>query len=325
MIRHLIAAAALATTASPAVVLAQTRAISQSEKQLGAQAHPQLLQQYGGPYAGSQAALVERVGKRIATQSGLSNASSDFTVTLLDSKVPNAFAIPGGYVYVTRQLLALMNTEAELASVMGHEVGHVAARHAAKRNSRATIGSLLAAGVGIATGSDLARRGAGAASQLYALGYSRSQEYEADGLGVRYLAGAAYNPFAAADMLAALDAETQLQANVTGKQSNLPSWMSTHPNGADRVRRAEQLAQQTGRPQPAFVQDTAFLRSLNGLKYDDDKRISIVTVKQGDTVESLAQRMAYADAQVDRFCVLNGVSPEDPLTPGSLVKIVTTG
>ncbi|WP_164107556.1 M48 family metalloprotease, partial [Serratia marcescens] len=91
-----------------------TRSISASDKAQGAQANPQLVAQYGGRYTGPQAAFVERVGKRVAVQSGLSNAQGDFTVTTLNSPVENAFAIPGGYIYVTRQLLALMNSEAEL-------------------------------------------------------------------------------------------------------------------------------------------------------------------------------------------------------------------
>ena len=104
-------------------------AITASERKQGAEAHPELMQEFGGAYAGPQATYVARIGQNIAVQSRLSNAQSDFTVTLLNSPVNNAFAIPGGYVYVTRQLMALMNDEAELAGVLGHEVGHVAAQH----------------------------------------------------------------------------------------------------------------------------------------------------------------------------------------------------
>lgn len=113
---------------------AQSRSISPSEKAQGQQAHPQFLQTFGGAYGGPQAEYVAQVGRRIAVQSGLSNSERDFTVTLLNSPISNAFAMPGGYVYVTRQLLALMNDEAELAAVLGHEVGHVAARHSSSRS-----------------------------------------------------------------------------------------------------------------------------------------------------------------------------------------------
>src|SRR3546814_13401497 len=98
------------------------------------------MEEFGGAYNAPQAAYVTQIGRKIAVQSGLANAPTDYTITLLNSPVMNAFAIPGGYVYVTRQLLGLMNDEAELASVLGHEVGHVAARHSQKRNTRSTIG-----------------------------------------------------------------------------------------------------------------------------------------------------------------------------------------
>ncbi len=279
--------------AAPA--LAQSRSISASDKSQGAQAHPELMTQFGGAYSGPQADFVERVGKRVALQSGLSNSDRDFTVTLLNSPVENAFAIPGGYVYVTRQLLALMNSEAELASVLGHEVGHVAARHSNKRNTRSTIGGLLAAGIGAVTGSDLAGRLASGASQLYTLGFSRSQEYDADSLGVRYITGAGYDPYALSSMLTQLNAETTLDARISGRDANaVPSWMSTHPNGAERVARARKLAQDTRRAPSPAVQDVAFLRSLDGLRYDDDPGEGIV---DGNTFRHPAMRLKFTVPQ----------------------------
>ena len=273
MHRMIVAAlAGLSLVAAPAIAQ-KNAAISAKDKAQGAQYHPQLLAQYGGAMTGPQAAYVERVGKRVAVRSGLSNAQGDFTVTLIDSPVENAFAVPGGYVYVTRQLLALMNSEAELASVLGHEVGHVAARHANKRNNRSTIASVLAAGLGAVTGSDALAQIAGYGSQLYTLGYSRSQEYEADGLGVRYMTAAGYDPYAAASMLTALDAGTTLQARIAGRDAKaVPGWASTHPNSADRITRARALAaKQTGAVR-ATGEDIAFLKMLDGLPYDDSPR-----------------------------------------------------
>jgi predicted Zn-dependent protease len=98
--------------ASAGLGVTQTRSISAADKAEGAKSNPQLLEEYGGLYTGPQAAYVTRVGPRIAVQSGLSNSQSDFTISLLNSSLNNAFAIPGGYVYVTRQLMALMNDEA---------------------------------------------------------------------------------------------------------------------------------------------------------------------------------------------------------------------
>ena len=470
-----LAAAALLLIASPAS--AQTRAISAGDKAQGAQANPQLLKEFGGAYAGPQAAFVERVGKRVAVQSGLSNGQGDFTVTLLNSPVENAFAIPGGYVYVTRQLVALMNSEAELASVLGHEVGHVAARHAKGRQRTAGIGSVLAGIVGTVAGNSaigqLVGAGARSGAQLVTLKYGRDQEYQADALGVRYITAAGYDPFAAAEMLTQLNDETTLEARIEGRDADaVPGWASTHPNGVDRIRRARALAAATGRQPGPETQDTAFLRMLDGMAYDEDvaqgtidgstfrhrdlklrftapqgykidngtdavtitgaggqaqfdtaapsadlagfiaqrfaalgasddapiqtgqtnglpyawrtvraavsgravdatvvayrfpaatnwlllitpagqgigafaptvasmaplsvseaaairgKRVSIVAVQAGDTIDSLARRMAYPDHQRERFVTLNGVADDATLAPGKLVKLVVNG
>ena len=322
----LLAGAFLLAPVAPVTAQNTVRSISATDKAQGNQAHPQLLAEFGGAYKGPQVAFVERVGKRVAVQSGLSNAGSDFTVTLLDSPVENAFAIPGGYIYVTRQLLALMTSEAELASVMGHEVGHVAARHAASRNTRATIGGLLARGVSLATKSDLATRIAGTGAQLYTLKYGRDQEYQADALGVRYITAAGYSPYASADILAALDESTGLTAQARGTARSAPTWASTHPNGADRVQRAEALAKATGKAELATTQDTAFLRMLDGLPYADGKEgrkvIRIVTVGARDTIDTLSQRMAVAVSKRERFIVINGLPADEPLKSGTLVKLV---
>ncbi|KQN40702.1 peptidase M48 Ste24p [Sphingomonas sp. Leaf407] len=270
-------AAMLVAASVSAPAMAQTRSISQSDRAQGAQANPQLIAQYGGAYGGPQSAYVERIGKRVALQSGLSNASGDFTVTLLNSPVENAFAIPGGYVYVTRQLLALMNSEAELAAVLGHEVGHVAARHSNSRSTRSTIGNLFAAGLGAVTGSDILGRVAGIGSQLYTLSYSRNQEYQADQFGVRYATAAGYAPIGMAEALSQLNEAQALGQQTSGRDATaVPTWMSTHPNGAERVRRAEALATQAGGTTAQPAQDVTYLRMLDGLRYDDDPAQGVI-------------------------------------------------
>ena len=253
-------------------------AISERERQQGAQAHAQLLQQFGDAYSGPQSAYVVRVGQRIAIQSGLSNAQNDFTVTLLNSPVNNAFALPGGFVYITRNLVGLMNSEAELASVMGHEVGHVAARHSSRRQSTNTITQILAMGLGILTGSGDIANLAGQAAQLYTLRYSRSQEYQADELGITYLMRGGYNPFAAADMLASLAAQTSLDARISGRNArSLPEWASTHPDPGQRVARARAEAGSRGavEDQGTSGRDT-FLNAIDGMLYDDDPAQGVI-------------------------------------------------
>jgi len=275
----LVVAGLLSTELAPAgAQSSRPMSISQADKQTGAQEHPKLLAEFGGAYKAPQAAYVTQVGRRIAVQSGLSNSQSDFTITLLNSPVNNAFAIPGGYVYVTRQLVGLMNDEAELASVLGHEVGHVAARHAAKRSQQSTLGSLGtllgAIGAGLLTGSQeiaqLAQKVLGTGAQLWVLGYSRSQEYEADDLGVRYLASVGYDPRALSTMLTSLAAQSALDTRVGRTPArSVPTWASTHPDPASRVQRALAKAQATGSRATLRNRD-AFLTAINGILYDDD-------------------------------------------------------
>ena len=267
--------------AQSSAVTAPVPAISQQDKQQGAQAHPQLLQEFGGAMTGPQANYVASVGKNIAVQSGLSNARGDFTVTLLNSPVNNAFAIPGGYVYVTRQLVALMNNEAELAGVLGHEVGHVAAQHSRKRQSAATRNSVIGAlgtilsGVllGSGTAGKLGQQLFSQGSQMLTLSYSRGQETEADNLGIDYLRRASYDPRAMSTVLQSLANQNALEARLMGSTNRVPAWASTHPDPASRVRAAQTRAGTTTGGQ---LNRDLFLRSVDGLMYGDDPKQGIV-------------------------------------------------
>lgn len=258
--------------------------ITASEKAQGAKAHSEILAEFGGLYDGPQAAYVTQVGRRIAVQSSLSKQQGDFTISLLDSSVNNAFALPGGYVYVTRQLVALMNDEAELAGVLGHEVGHVAAQHSKKRQGAATRNSILgvlgAVLVGQVAGDSavggLLQRSIGTGVQLFTLKYSRTQEYQADDLGVRYLAKAGYDPSALSSMLASLAAQTALDGDVNGHSGSVPEWASTHPDPAARVQRALAAARASG-VTSRYRNKAVFLSQLEGLLYGEDPAQGIVS------------------------------------------------
>jgi predicted Zn-dependent protease len=268
----LLAPLLLATTS-----VAQAPGLSESDRRQGAAANPQLVAQFGGAYNGPQAAYVRRIGQRIAMQSGLASKPDDYTVTLLNSNVNNAFAIPGGYVYVTRQLVALMNDEAELAFVLGHEVAHVAARHADKRATRSGIAGLGAAILGAVTGSSVLGNLAGTGAELYSLNYSRDQETEADRLGVRYLTRAGYDPAAGADILASLGAQTSLEGKLSGQGGREPApWLSTHPANAGRVAQVRREAAAVTAATSRATNRDAFLDAIDGMPYDDDPVQGIV-------------------------------------------------
>ena len=257
------------------------QSISAQDKQKGAEAHPQLVAEFGGAMTGPQATYVEGVGKTISVQSGLSNARGDFTVTLLNSPVNNAFAVPGGYVYVTRQLVALMNNEAELAGVFGHEVGHVAARHAAKRQSAAmrnqifgVLGAVLSGALlGDSSFGKLGQSLFSQGSQLLTLQYSRSQETEADNLGIAYLQRAGYDPRAMGTVLQSLANQNTIDARLMGNNTRVPAWASTHPDPASRVRSA--LARAGTNPAGNLARDT-FLSQIDGIMYGDDPQQGVV-------------------------------------------------
>jgi predicted Zn-dependent protease len=263
---------------APAVAQA-AQSISASDKAAGAKAHSQILAEFGGAMSGSTADYVARVGKSVALQSGLSNAGEDFTITLLNSPVNNAFAIPGGYVYITRGLVALMNSEAELAAVLGHEIGHVAARHSAKREQAANrntifgvLGQVLGAAVGGSFGG-LIGQSAQYGTQMLTLSYSRKQETEADGLGLQYLRGAGFDPRALSTMLASLANQTALDARIMGSTNRPPEWASTHPDPGSRVRAALSRA---GNVNAGITRRDAFLSRIDGLTYGDDPRQGVV-------------------------------------------------
>ena len=263
------------------------------EKQLGRQEHPKALRQFGGAYPDQAAqAYVSRVGERVKNASEL--GSETFTFTLLDSDVVNAFALPGGYVYVTRGLMALANNEAELAGVLGHEVGHVTARHSAQRYDQAQIGQfgalaaqlggmLLGGYLGGAQGAQLGGQYAGQAgslgAQAWVQGYSREQEFEADQLGIRYLGAAGYEPAAMATFLATLQADDayrqRTQDGGTDEASVLGDWFRSHPRTPERVARAVE-ATSAAVPGATELDRDALLDAIDGMVWGEDPAQGVV-------------------------------------------------
>jgi predicted Zn-dependent protease len=260
-----------------AAAQSRTRSLSQSSLATAAKQHPQIVAEFGGEEAGARGDYIRRVGARVAAQTNIAGGGDAFHVTTLNSPVMNAFAVPG-YLYTTRQLVALANDEAELAFVLGHEAGHIAARHSSERKRASILSQILAVGLGAVTGSSQLGNLAGQVTQGLVLSYSRSQEYEADDLGVRYLAAAGYDPAASASLLASLGAATALEARAVGRNDEraLPSWSRTHPLSADRVKRAAQKAQATGRAGTGLRNRDAFLAQIDGMMIDDDPRQGVI-------------------------------------------------
>ena len=278
--------AATAVIVTPALAQSQQRLsyLNPREVQEAARQHPEIVEEFGGAETGPRAAYVQSVGRRVAAHSNTANAGQVYHFTALNSAVENAFAVPGGYVYVTRQLMSIINDEAELAFVVGHETGHIAGNHHQQRRSAqrsSTIWSVLGAILGAAVGNNafggLVSQSAQQFSKMRLLTFSRNQEYEADVLGIRYITAAGYDPNGGASMLAQLTRSAALEARLQGDRNrSTPEWASTHPLSQNRMTQASQLARQTGRAGQGLRNRDAYLAQLEGAMVDDDPAQGVI-------------------------------------------------
>jgi predicted Zn-dependent protease len=241
----------------------------QQEVQLTQEEHPKILAQYGEYKNPEVQRYITEIGLKLAHETERPNLPWKFTI--LDSPEINAFALPGGYIYVMRGLLGLASSEAEIASVLGHECGHVAARHVSQRQGRQTLASLGAALAGVLTGSQAIAQLANTAGVGYIQKYSRDQEFQADSLGVRYMSRAGYDPNASVAFLRKLEAESRLEATEAGhpEAADQTNWLSDHPRTADRVEEAIKNAGATNVANPVLKADE-YLAKINGVTYGSD-------------------------------------------------------
>jgi predicted Zn-dependent protease len=278
--RFLVASAMASLLVSGAVSAQALRTLNPRYVAEAQRQHPQIVAEFGGAETGRRSAYVESVGRRVAAFSGVANPGVTYHFTTLNSAVENAFAVPGGYVYVTRQLMALMDDESQLAFALGHEVGHVAANHAQQRQSAASRNSVLGvlgAILGSVIGGDVFGNLAQQAAQVSTLRFSRQQEYDADNLGIRYLTSAGYDPLGGAGVLAALTRASALEARVQGRDSRqTPEWASTHPLSANRAQQALAMAQRTRRAGTGMRNRDQFLAELDGVFVDDDPAQGVI-------------------------------------------------
>jgi predicted Zn-dependent protease len=275
----LLFAAALALTPAAAQ---QARYLDPRDIAEAQRENAQFIEELGGAETGPRAAYVSSVGRKVAAFSGIANAGQVLHFTTLNSAVENAFSVPGGYVYITRQLMALMGDESQLAFALGHEVGHIAANHAHQREevereaAREALPYIMMGQMMGGFASQIALRNI-LAVELQTLSFSREQEYEADTLGMRYMIAAGYDPAGAAQLLASLARETALEARVQGRTNRqLPEWASTHPLSENRMQRALEEARDTGRLGSGIHNRDSFLSELEGIYVDDDPAQGII-------------------------------------------------
>ena len=270
-----LAAALAACQTNPATGSRQFNLMSmRQEIELGREADADISRQMGLYDDGELQRYVSDLGREMAAESEFPDLPWTFKV--IDDDTVNAFALPGGYIYVTRGILAHFNSEAQLAGVLGHEIGHVTGRHGSSRLSRAQM-TELGLGLAIVLQPELERFAplAGTGMQLLFLSFSRTHEHEADELGVRYMARSGYNPEALIDVM-----ETLRRVSDAGGGGRIPEWLSTHPHPENRQ---EEIQKHINALDPQPYRDDRrdeYLERLDGMIYGENPREGYV---RGDT------------------------------------------
>ena len=250
----------------------------ESEIKLGRDNHKSVLKQYSVYHNEKLQKLVSDLGQKLAKQSHRSHL--DFTFTLLDSPEVNAFALPGGFIYITRGIMSYMNNEEELAGVLGHEIGHVTARHGVRQHSAQTTAGLLGVLATIATGSQNVGNLSNQLSGALVSGYGRSHELEADRLGAEYLAVSGYDPQKMLGVVGILKDQEQFELQRAKEENRQPrvyhGVFSTHPKNDRRLQEVVQAAEKFKNPDARKTDPADFLRLMDGVTFGDSEAQGII-------------------------------------------------
>lgn len=312
----------------------------------GQKAHQQVLQEYGAYPDPAVQAYVNALGQKLAAQSHRKQLQWHFTV--LDSPEINAFALPGGYVYVTRGLMAYVDSEADLAGVVGHEIGHVTARHGAQRatsEQNAGLGVLAATVLGAvleSQGLSGAGQLAGQVSQSVAAGYiasyGREQELQADGLGAEYLARNNFDPHHMVDVITVLKNQERFAADQARAEGLSPpaqgGWLASHPSNDQRLQAITQLANQYNKGNYSDEGRARYLKAIQGLAFGEsaDQGLSrghqfyhvplgiALTAPAGWHFQNTADQLALVNAARDAMLVLRLVPAQVGRDPATVIR-----
>jgi predicted Zn-dependent protease len=315
----------------------------------GQKAHQQVLKEYNVYPNPAVQAYVNALGQKLAAQSHRKQLEWHFTV--LDSPEINAFALPGGYVYVTRGIMAYMESEADLAGVIGHEIGHVTARHGAQRAT-----SKQNAGLGVFAasilGAVLSSQGLPGAGQLaekvsqtvaagYVASYGRDQELQADGLGAEYLSRTQYDPRNMVGVITVLKNQERFaadQAQAEGRPApKQGDWLASHPSNDQRLQTITQLASQY-KNQAGYADEgrARYLKVIQGLTFGDSPAQGLtrgrnfyheplgvaLTAPQGWSVQNDADKLSVVNAARDAAMVVRLMPAQAGATHADIVRNV---
>jgi len=245
---------------------------------IGRQNHALAIKHYGFYDNPKLQAYVQKVGSQLAANSHRRNLIFRFTV--LDSKDINAFALPGGYIYITRGLMAYLSNEAELAAVLGHEIGHVTARHSVRQQSAAAATGLFAAVLASQTGVNGAGNLFNTIGTALVRGYGRDHELESDRLGAEYIARSGYDPLAMLEVIRVLKNQEiydkQLAKKEDREANTYHGVFATHPDNDKRLQEVVMRAQQLKTASASRNNRVDFLRNIEGLVFGDSEKQGVV-------------------------------------------------
>lgn len=250
----------------------------EEEIELGKKEHAKIISQFGVYKNPELQAYINQVGQRVAAES--TRPEIEYVFTILDDDMINAFALPGGFIYVTRGMLAHMNSESGLAAVLGHEIAHVTEKHALRRENRSkginVLNSILAAVSGQAGLYQLGNMFGG----VLLSGYSRDFELEADEVGARFMAKAGYSPRAMLETIEILKDKDRIEMAQARLEQREPrvyhGFLSSHPDHDTRYKEAIEASEALVRDYDEFITTDAFLQKLNGLAYGSARQVGII-------------------------------------------------
>ncbi len=235
--------------------------------QLGAKQHPRILATYGGEYKDQK--LERMVAKIVGKLTTVSDKPDQtYRITILDSPNINAFALPGGYLYITRGLLALANDSSEVAAVIAHEMGHVVANHGILRQEKEAETAIAGRVASEVLHNESASREEALRGKLRLAQFSRNQELQADALGIKMIGEAGYDPFASARFLQSMEAYTSFRS-VSGATDASLDFLASHPATPQRIQLALGHARRIGAPGVGTTDRDSFLNGIDGLLYGD--------------------------------------------------------
>ncbi len=297
----------------------------EKEEAIGRRAHGEILKKFGYYKDGALQAYVTRVGKRVL-QKAESNPFK-FRFTVVDHPMINAFAVPGGYVYVTRGILAELNNEAELAVILGHEIAHVTSHHSAEQMTRALGAQIVTLALAVLSpgGRGNSAGWAALSSEIFTqilLGYGRQAELEADAKGLRWAVKAGYDPHGMVSFMQTL----QIRSRLSG--IGYHGFRGTHPDTLERIDRARVMIDiLTPEEDGAFETNAdGFKARLDGLVYGERrerKRIRVITARAGQNLRDIARDLWGRENRAWDLALLNGIRDEDsPLRAGQRLKVI---